>query len=266
MTWQSSDAWEQYRGDYRVQMKHGFEMYLRPGCSHSKRRFLYRVLEKRELDWLEGRDWSGFTAIDVGANVGYWSCFLASRIGPTGQLHSFEPDPVSARILRKNLGWFSTPSHVAEIAVSNMSGKATLHLDQTQSGLNSLAPLSSESLSVEVTTLDAYVDDCTLDRVDFIKIDVQGEEIGVLEGAQSLIERDRPTIYMEWDYEFQTEDGPLPYGGDHAERTTEMLRLTRSLGAPYKFTEFGIVEISELNFADFSGNLLFNPPRNWCND
>ncbi len=45
--------WEDYRGEEALEMKHGFELYLRPGCEYSRVRYQYRIAESNELDWLK---------------------------------------------------------------------------------------------------------------------------------------------------------------------------------------------------------------------
>lgn len=257
-----SDQWEAYDGSWAVPMRHGFSMYLRPGCSHSERRFRYRVLEANELDVLASRDFVGFTCIDVGANVGYWSRFLLDRIGPTGAIHAFEPDPRSVAVLRRNLA--DPRGHVVEGAVGATRGTTTLYSDPTQSGLNSTLPFHGGLVfEVPIVSIDGYVADARITRVDFVKIDVQGGEIDVLHGAIATLERDRPCVYMEWTHSYDSVEGRVEYGLDHRARTAAMREQMEAMGPIYRITGGTFVAMSDGDWDSFEGNVVINPPPDW---
>ena len=65
--------WLSYDGTYALKMDPGFELYLRPKCAHSQRRFLFKVLEKNELEFLKKKSFNNFICFDLGANIGYFS-------------------------------------------------------------------------------------------------------------------------------------------------------------------------------------------------
>ena len=131
-------------------------------------------------------------AIDVGAWLGPWSFWLARRVE---RVVAFEPNPDLARLLTKQL-----PSNVEvhQVAVAEFDGTAQLTVSgsgrggEGQSTLGELAGAHSV-LDVRTVSLDSF----DFARVRFLKVDVEGEELGVLAGARNLLERWHPVVVVE---------------------------------------------------------------------
>src|SRR3990167_10592561 len=98
----SVSEWTLYDESNPVEMNAGFKLYLRKGCEYSEKRFLYKVAEKKELDFLSQFDFSELTCLDVGSNIGYWAIYLGSKLGAK-EVHCFEPDPILFSILKRNI-------------------------------------------------------------------------------------------------------------------------------------------------------------------
>jgi len=134
-------------------------------------------------------------AIDIGANVGVWSYWLSKY---AKQVESFEPNPKIFNAL-KNIKIKNVNSY--NIALSNKSGSVDLLIPKGSKGFsNQGASLSSikvqgehKSISIEAKCLDEY----NFLDVDFIKIDVEGHEHEVIEGAQETIKKFKPTMVIE---------------------------------------------------------------------
>ena len=127
---------------------------------------------------------------DVGANIGYFSLRSAAQ---AVSVRAFEPEPGNYEILRKNLELNrveNVDSH--RLAVSNESRQTDLYRDTTEgSGINSLAydeRLDGEPSTVDVEPIDSLVTEHEVP--DFVKLDVEGAELKVVEGAESLLERE----------------------------------------------------------------------------
>ncbi len=142
---------------------------------------------------------AGKTVLDIGANAGYFSCLSAALVGPTGRVVSFEPVPRLNAKLKENLalnGFDLTNVHA--VALSNENSSARFHVGPlNHSGVSSLRSIDdeSESIDVQVVRGDDYLRE--IDRIDFIKIDVEGAECHVLEGMQDLLSRFRPDLVIE---------------------------------------------------------------------
>jgi FkbM family methyltransferase len=133
-------------------------------------------------------------SLDVGASVGIYSYFLRRH---SAGVVAFEPVPEYAAFIRAAL----PEVRVYESAVSDHSGPATLRIPVDADGTSSptlepsdaLTGRCSRDLVVDLATIDSF----DLSRVGFMKIDVEGHELSVLNGALTTLVRDRPTILVE---------------------------------------------------------------------
>lgn len=132
----------------------------------------------------------GMTVVDVGANIGYYLLLFESVIGPSGHVLLIEPSPENLPQLRRTMviNGFANASLEA-IAIGAQEGVVGL-----RSGINSgVAAVDEAPYQVPIRPLDAVAPD----RVDVIKIDVEGFELDVLRGAAAVLERDRPSLFLE---------------------------------------------------------------------
>jgi FkbM family methyltransferase len=140
---------------------------------------------------------AGGTAVDVGANRGVYAFALAAR---AREVHAFEANPDYAEFARRMLG---PRARVHEVALSNARGRAPFFVPIADDGgelhlagnLKNTHPQFARQRVVDarVETLDGY----GLTGVSFIKVDVEGSELEVLEGAAATIARDRPVLLLE---------------------------------------------------------------------
>jgi FkbM family methyltransferase len=140
---------------------------------------------------------SGGTAVDVGANRGVYAYALAAV---AREVHAFEANPDYAEFARRMLG---PRARVHEVALSNKRGRAPFYVPIGDDGselhlagnLTNAHPQFARQRVVDarLETLDAYA----LTGVSFIKVDVEGSELAVLEGASATIARDRPALLLE---------------------------------------------------------------------
>ena len=137
----------------------------------------------------------GCTAIDVGANRGYYS-YALSKIA--GRVEAFEPNPAMARFARRKLG---RNVRLHEVALSDRPGTMTLYVPQvgpSSMHLNASLkkPYAYEAYAehaVRVATLDEF----EFDDVGFIKIDAEGSDMEVIAGASRTISKHRPNLLVE---------------------------------------------------------------------
>jgi FkbM family methyltransferase len=135
---------------------------------------------------------------DVGANVGLYSLWAAKLVSPTGEVHAFEPAAVPRALLEQLVA--QNPGvdvRVVPSAVGAVEGSATIWVRPGHSGISSLDPAGSTPVGQQVglTTLDRYA--ATHEPPDLIKIDVEGHELAVLEGARELLATATPVVVME---------------------------------------------------------------------
>jgi FkbM family methyltransferase len=131
------------------------------------------------------------TLVDVGANIGYMSVLMAAFARPSATVFAFEPHPDNFAALQKNIERNNYGSRIVSkaMALTDHSGTASLHIPSSfaaNNGLGSLETADGPSIPVAADTLDHQFADR---RIDLLKIDVEGHELGVLHGARGLLSR-----------------------------------------------------------------------------
>jgi FkbM family methyltransferase len=171
---------------------------------------------------------AGSWVIDVGANVGIVTGQMCAAVGPGGRVTALEPVPANADRLR-SLARDNGLAHleVVQVAAAEAAGRQALHLPpEGNSGWGSFSAswLDSGSLEVELQPLDDLVASRrTPDhpRVDLVKVDVEGYEFEVLEGARRMLAADRPVLVIELND---------PLLRDRGRSSLELLAACRELG------------------------------------
>lgn len=139
----------------------------------------------------------GGTAVDIGANQGFFA-YALSQVAR--RVEAFEPNPDYAQFARRMLG---RRAHVHTLALSNAPGRAEFVVPVSQEGIvmhlggnlkqQAAQHPRTQRFEVEVRTLDSFA----LPDVRIIKVDVEGSELDVLEGARETIARHRPSLIVE---------------------------------------------------------------------
>lgn len=140
---------------------------------------------------------NGDVVIDCGANQGIYSCAFAALVGPKGRVLAFEPQPYAVEALRNNLelNGFRQVA-VEQAAVSDREGHATLDLSGGATAASIVHDLGHTSM-MKVRTTSLAKAASGLQRLDLIKMDIEGAEYHALLGAKPLIDRFRPRIVLE---------------------------------------------------------------------
>lgn len=140
-------------------------------------------------------------AFDIGANIGWYTVNLALLL-PKGRCHAFEPMPPTFERLTRNCALNGLGENIEfnQIALGDQEGSVTLHsFDSLGHGHNSLSTRGRTDYTtwdVAITTLNEYVDRNAIKRVDLVKMDVEGAEMGVLAGADRLFSLESPPIWI----------------------------------------------------------------------
>ena len=133
----------------------------------------------------------GMTFIDIGANKGDFSLIAAKIVGNEGKVLSFEPEPDNCRWIRKSIEMNNyTNIQLFDLALGSSNGEATLYIGE-KSGWHSLVPNQAGrgmgEIEVTTRTLDSLLDEINNPDIDLIKIDVEGAEMEVLNGARETL-------------------------------------------------------------------------------
>ena len=154
-------------------------------------RLCYRIFkayaDRPERHLLKRILYAGDVVVDAGANIGIYSQFLARRVGATGIVHSFEPSPENFRRLQsatRNLA----NVRLSQAAVGEFSGRAALYLSDklnVDHRTHATEEDSRRTVPIDIIALDDYFKPGQ--RVDLVKMDIQGYELHALRGANRVL-------------------------------------------------------------------------------
>lgn len=181
----------------------GFKMRLMPYDNVSEKRVMFtpQFFDTAELACLRARITpNGFQFVDVGANAGLYSLFVAARGGIDAKILAVEPQPVMLERLETNilLNQFTT-IQVAPVAVADEVGEIDLHLHATNRGEASISVEGGETVTVPCKPLLMLLDEAKITQPDAMKIDIEGAEDIVLGHFLRTAPRDRwpKILFME---------------------------------------------------------------------
>jgi FkbM family methyltransferase len=172
-----------------------------------------------EIEWIMDNVGTGRVVFDIGAHKGGWTYWLRKAVGKSGKIFAFEPQPVLHDYLGKLFAsryWSNVT--LESIALSNADDSAQIFIPGKSGSTSPGASLKQDilnhetdvySIKVSTTTLDHYCDKASIDTVDFIKVDVEGSELDVLEGAEGALQNHHASWIIESEARHIGEDGVL---------------------------------------------------------
>jgi FkbM family methyltransferase len=192
------------------QCRHGLVIYNRHDVYIGRSFELYGEYSLGECQLFEQIVQPGDVVIEVGANIGAHTLRLAQLAGPLGRVHAFEPQRIVFQTLCANLAINSiTNTHCYLQGVGSTTGELPIPpIDYERPNnfggvsFDADAPYRSSGANHGVEVVPLVVLDrvfASLDRLRFLKIDVEGMELDVLLGGRELINRTRPLLYVEND-------------------------------------------------------------------
>jgi FkbM family methyltransferase len=139
--------------------------------------------------------------VDVGAHIGFYTLAAAKGVGPEGRVIAFEPNPVARAQLEFNIDLNRCRNvEVLAVAVGAREGEAILHVPQSEdtswSSLSARSFEEGDPVPVRVVDLDSVVSARSL-RPTFVKIDVEGFELDVIDGMAGVLAGARPVVLCE---------------------------------------------------------------------
>lgn len=148
-------------------------------------------LDSAIIQTLEGYLKPGMVVVDVGANVGLYTVICASLVGKNGKVYAFEPVPWLAQRVEGNVRLNSMPNiEIYDIAVGAKSGKCNLYLSKSGEESSSLYQwelTGNKYIEIGVITLDEFVQNHNINRIDLLKVDTEGSELDIFLGAQGAL-------------------------------------------------------------------------------
>ena len=215
--------------------------------------------DEQEINLVKKFIKSGTDSIDVGVYRGVYSYEMSKY---SEKVHSFEPNPIIFKYINKNLKKFIKNINLYNFALSNQNktmnlkipirnsnsnkeifeeyyemGKATIHNENNIENY--------ENFEIQTKTIDELSFD---NKISFIKIDVEGHELEVIEGAKNTIKRDKPVLLVEIEKQYTKKE------------VAESINFINSLGyKSYFFNKKDLKSTTELNNLDLFNNFIFFP-------
>lgn len=215
------------------------------------------VYEGREIDFFLRHLKGNMTLVDVGANIGLYSCLALASKHHTGKIVAFEPHRESLEYLKTNLTRNAKDQEVIliEAAAANVNGTVELYANPENKGDNRLyaADELEPAGSVDARSIDSVCEENNIQAINFLKVDVQGAESGVIAGACKVLNHSTDCIVMtEFWPQGITSEGSSP---------AEYIAKLNEIG----FTLFEFDEVGSLKPFDAEASLRTLNGRKYAN-
>ncbi len=162
----------------------------------SKALYLYGTRERDQVSIVESAVKPGMSVLDIGANIGYYALLEASLLNGKGRVYAFEPHPSNFSMLKKNITLNSAEGNIEsfEKGMSNREGSLEFFVSK-RSNLHTMNPTyfnTDERKGSFVDSIKVEVDDISRflknNRVDLIRMDIEGHEVEVLKGLYKVLD------------------------------------------------------------------------------
>lgn len=179
-----------------LRRKGGFGFVPRPAAPLTK--------DERHL---QGLDLTGKVVYDIGGYQGIYTLFFARAVGPSGRVVCFEAHPDNAAVIQENIriNGFEDRASVRHLALGDKKGTVSLVVPDSGTGRSTVEPTlqasfdtsaqTTDRLTVPMNTLDSQLG--SVPAPGLLKIDVEGAEVAVLQGATDTLRRHRPSLFVE---------------------------------------------------------------------
>jgi len=227
-----------FKSDFAIVQ--GNKMFLDPGDSLDLS--IRGVYGELDTEIVKNEIKSGDIVIDVGANIGYYTLIFAKLVGKTGKVIAFEPESKNFELLKKNVTINELTNVVLEQkVVSDKNERTKLFLANSGIVGHHINPTKNNENFIEVDsiTLDDYLRENNLThKINFLKIDVEGAEIKVLNGAKTILQNHNLKIFTEFNREVIKKLGMDP---------RQILSLLTSNGFKLFLPNYKFNNVSETN-------------------
>tara|TARA_A100001037_G_scaffold301543_1_gene331307 strand:- start:1656 stop:2534 length:879 start_codon:yes stop_codon:yes gene_type:complete len=191
--------------------------------SDSLRLSLKKEFEPKTTDLIQERIFPGNIVIDIGANIGFFTLIMADIVKKEGKVFSFEPESKNFQLLEKNVKVNNLSNVILENkAVGNINGETDMYLASNEDNIYSqsmhriyssnIVSQNSTPVKIKIIRLDDFFEKLELiEKIDLIKIDVEGAEFDVLKGMSKILDLNKDLrIIMEFSIENLQDFGSKP--------------------------------------------------------
>ena len=190
--------------NFRFELQNGVTIPGQPIDEYiTKWMFIHGYQKELEFAMTHSLIRNGDVILDIGANMGLWSMIPAAIHAPKIKIHAFEPVPELFHKLIENIKENKVDSSYStyNIALSETDGELIFNRDNNNCGMgyiSSVADTSFDQIKIQSKVLSDIRENHRIDKVDFVKIDVEGAELQVLRGDKNLFMNDNaPLLTIE---------------------------------------------------------------------
>jgi FkbM family methyltransferase len=186
---------------YMVELDNGLRFWLLSGDQYVSPAMATGNYEEIETAFVRQHVTPGMSVLDVGANLGWFTAHLSLLVGAEGRVDAFEPRSDLLDLLTKTVAenrLTNVTTHNFALGCQNTRGQVIWSVHDVNPGGTHL--VSSDFVTADVMAQPVVVktlDACISHRVDFIKLDVEGSELLVFQGAERILGKNRPLILVE---------------------------------------------------------------------
>jgi|TARA_B110000438_G_scaffold23772_1_gene21849 FkbM family methyltransferase len=221
---------------------------------------LFKTYEPVQTEIVKKFVKKGDNVIDVGAHVGYYTFLMAKMVGNEGKVYSFEPDPENFALLKKGIEANNLKNvEIIQKAVSNTNSTIKLFLSDTDRATNRIYDAgindAHKIIEVETCSIDEFLNEKEI-KIDFVKIDAEGSEQGVIEGMKTTLKNNSNITMMTEFFPFLIEkygSSPKKYLQTLEEMSFNIQNIMED-GVLSKINKDSIIKNS--NIENFCTNLL----------
>jgi len=183
----------------------GYQMYVIPNDKGiSEELSMFKIHEPLNTKFLAKYLEEGMVCLDIGANLGYFAFLESSKVGNTGSVIAVEPAPLTFELFEKNIKLQKNKNISSfNFAFSNKAGTVDFFISSSSNWSRIIKEKDhdhgdkGEIIKIECKTIDNFVEELDLKKLNLIRIDLEGYEFEIFEGAQKTLSELKPMLQIE---------------------------------------------------------------------
>ncbi len=235
-----------------VKTQDGRELWVNPEDLGYRYLYFFGEYESAITNFISRAVIEGDVCLDLGANLGWYTTLLQGIVGPQGFVHAFEPVPATFDRLLRNIERNDRFQNVKanRLALGNRTGNVVMVLDADQPDGHAAVSVidgqkGNSTVTADLLTLDLYLKEHESREISFLKADIEGSELPMLEGGSRLFEQAAAPI-MEIEMALNTS---LKFGY----KPNDLLLFIKKRRS-YEFYRIDEIHNSLIRFEEFKGN------------
>lgn len=184
---QHGETFSRNAGNYLTKFKNGIRMLTKLPMY-----YIVKDIHRYEQYYTIASD---DVVIDAGANHGYLSIYYGKKVGLSGKVYAFEPDEINIAEMKENIALNAVDNiQIQSELIWNENTQIAFYEAGTVSSSIHYKPENAKEILKDAITIDAFCEQQNLERLDFIKMDIEGAEIEAMDGLVTILEKFKPNF------------------------------------------------------------------------